>query len=164
MLVVKILLFPRDAWLFNSPLTQAAGARHPACVCLAAWTLAPQSRVRRGTVKTCAERLPGPQSVNMFSIFSKSSKTVVADSDRAASCYNEPVTRGTCSEAVMSHVPRDVRSSVSVTKEYKRERKKSRSRQFRGLFSSDIEDEITSVVSDNPQLYHRSCSMVSAII
>ena len=97
----------------------------------------------------------------MFSIFSKSSKTVVADSDRAASCYNEPVTRGTCSEAVMSHVPRDVRSSVSVTKEYKRERKKSRSRQFRGLFSSDIEDEITSVVSDNPQLYHRSCSMVS---
>lgn len=102
------------------------------------------------------------QSVNMFSIFSKSSKTVVADSDRAASCYNEPVTRGTCSEAVMSHVPRDVRSSVSVTKEYKRERKKSRSRQFRGLFSSDIEDEITSVVSDNPQLYHRSCSMVSA--
>ena len=61
----------------------------------------------------------------------------------------------------MSHVPRDVRSSVSVTKEYKRERKKSRSRQFRGLFSSDIEDEITSVVSDNPQLYHRSCSMVS---
>ena len=57
MLVVEILLFPRDAWLFNSPLTQAAGARHPACVCLAAWTLAPQSRVRRGTVKTCAERL-----------------------------------------------------------------------------------------------------------
>lgn len=104
------------------------------------------------------------QSVNMFSIFSKSSKTVVTDSDRAASCYNEPVTRGTCSEAVMSHVPRDVRSSVSVTKEYKRERKKSRSRQFRGLFSSDIEDEITSVVSDNPQLYHRSCSMVSAYI
>ena len=35
MLVVEILLFPRDAWLFNSPLTQAAGARHPACVCLA---------------------------------------------------------------------------------------------------------------------------------
>ena len=64
----------------------------------------------------------------------------------------------------MSHVPRDVRSSVSVTKEYKRERKKSRSRQFRGLFSSDIEDEITSVVSDNPQLYHRSCSMVSTEI
>ena len=61
----------------------------------------------------------------------------------------------------------DVRSCVSVnmsnSKEYKRERKKSRSRNFRGLFSSDCEDEITSVVSDNPQLYHshRSCSMVS---
>ena len=60
----------------------------------------------------------------------------------------------------------DVRSCVSVSnsKEYKRERKKSRSRNFRGLFSSDCEDEITSVVSDNPQLYHshRSCSMVSS--
>ena len=87
--------------------------------------------------------LPG---ITMFSLFSKS-KTV--DS----------------SQPDLTHVPRDVRScvSVSASKEHKRERKKSRSRNFRGLFSSDCEDEITSVVSDNPQLYHshRSCSMVS---
>ena len=84
---------------------------------------------------------------DMFSIFSKS-KT------------------GDASQPDLTHVPRDVRScvSVSASKEYKRERKKSRSTNFRGLFSSDCEDEITSVVSDNPQLYHshRSCSMVSS--
>ena len=152
----------RDAWLFNSPLTQAAGARHTGLRLPGLDTCSSVARETRDSEDVCRVSSQWAQSVNMFSIFSKSSKTVVAaDSDRAASCYNEPVTRGTCSEAVMSHVPRDVRSSVSVTKEYKRERKKSRSRQFRGLFSSDIEDEITSVVSDNPQLYHRSCSMVS---
>jgi len=59
----------------------------------------------------------------------------------------------------------EVRSSVSVNtntsenKKYKKEKKKSRSRNFRGLFNSDCEDEINSVVSDNPQLYHRSNSM-----
>ena len=96
----------------------------------------------------------------MFSIFSKSSKNVV-DSEKACSVYSEsPMTR--VSQTDVSHVPRDVRSAVSTSKEYKRERKKSRSRNFRGLFSSDCEDEITSVVSDNPQLYHRSCSMVSS--
>ena len=82
----------------------------------------------------------------MFSIFSKSKAVDSSQTD-------------------LSRVPRDVRScvSVSASKEYKRERKKSRSRNFRGLFSSDCEDEITSVVSDNPQLYHshKSCSMVS---
>jgi len=45
------------------------------------------------------------------------------------------------------------------TKKYKKEKKKSRSRNFRGLFNSDCEDEIHSVLSDNPQLYHRSSSM-----
>ena len=61
----------------------------------------------------------------------------------------------------------EVRSSVSVNtnvsdnKKYRKEKKKSRSKHFRGLFSSDCEDEINSVVSDNPQLYHRSISMVS---
>ena len=163
---MEILAFPRECWLFNSPLTQAAGARQtglrlpgPGCLDTCS-SVASQTRDSEDVCRVSSRWTA--QCVNMFSIFSKSSKTVVADSDRAASCYNEPVTRGTCSEAVMSHVPRDVRTSVSVTKEYKRERKKSRSRQFRGLFSSDIEDEVTSVVSDNPQLYHRSCSMVSA--
>ena len=96
----------------------------------------------------------------MFSIFSKSSKTVV-DSEKSASVYGDSLAGSRVSQNDITHVPRDVRSSVSACKEYKRERKKSRSRNFRGLFSSDCEDEITSVVSDNPQLYHRSCSMVS---
>ena len=99
----------------------------------------------------------------MFSIFSKSSKTVV-DSEKSASVYGDSLSSTRVSQNDITHVPRDVRSSVSACKEYKRERKKSRSRNFRGLFSSDCEDEITSVVSDNPQLYHRSCSMVSISI
>ena len=97
----------------------------------------------------------------MFSIFSKSSKTVVGDSDKPASVYGDNHHGTRLSHHDVSHVPYDVRSSVSACKEYKRERKKSRSRNFRGLFSSDVEDEINSVVSDNPQLYHRSCGMVN---
>ena len=42
-----------------------------------------------------------------------------------------------------------------------RERRRGKQKHFRALFGSDCEDEITSVVSDNPQLYHRSASMVS---
>merc|ERR1712012_92346 len=94
----------------------------------------------------------------MFSIFSKSSKTVV-DSEKSASVYGDSLAGSRVCQHDVSHVPYDVRSSVSACKEYKRERKKSRSRNFRGLFSSDVEDEVNSVVSDNPQLYHRSCSM-----
>lgn len=116
-----------------------------------------QSRVRRYVVETWQVALT--KHATMFSIFSKSSKTVV-DSDKASSVYADTV-GSRVSQNDVTHVPRDVRSSVSACKEYKRERKKSRSRNFRGLFSSDCEDEITSVVSDNPQLYHRSCSMVS---
>ena len=85
-----------------------------------------------------------------------------------SSLFSKSRTAGESSQVELSPAGRgDVRSCVSVSqshsKEYKRERKKSRSRNFRGLFSSDCEDEITSVVSDNPQLYHshRSCSMVS---
>ena len=101
----------------------------------------------------------------MFSIFSKSSKTVLGgESDKPASVYGDSHHVPRHSQHDVSHVPYDVRSSVSACKEYKRERKKSRSRNFRGLFSSDVEDEINSVVSDNPQLYHRSCSMVNIII
>ena len=44
---------------------------------------------------------------------------------------------------------------------YRDKRRAVKSKNFRGLFGSDCEDEITSVVSDNPQLYHRSASMVS---
>ena len=44
---------------------------------------------------------------------------------------------------------------------YRDKRRPVKSKNFRGLFGSDCEDEITSVVSDNPQLYHRSSSMVS---
>ena len=64
----------------------------------------------------------------------------------------------------------EVRSSVSVTtnssenKKYKKEKKKSKSRNFRGLFNSDCEDEVQSVVSDNPQLYQRSISTVSYLL
>ena len=42
-----------------------------------------------------------------------------------------------------------------------RERKKRRSRKLSRLFGSDAEEESSSVVSDNPQLYGRSVSMVS---
>ena len=42
-----------------------------------------------------------------------------------------------------------------------RRRTGGKHKNFRSLFGSDCEDEITSVVSDNPQLYHRSASMVS---
>ena len=47
---------------------------------------------------------------------------------------------------------------------YREKRRGVRTKNFRGLFGSDCEDEITSVVSDNPQLYHRSASMVSLSI
>lgn len=47
---------------------------------------------------------------------------------------------------------------------YREKRRAVKSKNFRGLFGSDCEDEITSVVSDNPQLYHRSASMVSLSI
>ena len=111
----------------------------------------------------------------MFSLFSKSSKGVEKhNSDQ--SVFNRNVTgpQGSLTtdrDEIPSLSPyRDnqleVRSSVSVnmnkgeTKKYKKEKKKSRSRNFRGLFNSDCEDEIHSVLSDNPQLYHRSSSMV----
>ena len=94
----------------------------------------------------------------MFSIFSKSSKTVV-DSERGGVYTGDPSTP----HPRHPGPPSEVRSAVAGHhKEYKRERKKSRTRHFRSMFSSDCEDEVTSVVSDNPQLYHRSCSMVSS--
>ena len=94
----------------------------------------------------------------MFSIFSKSSKTIV-DSDRGGVYTGDPSTP----HPRPPGPPSEVRSCVAGHhKEYKRERKKSRTRHFRSMFSSDCEEEVTSVVSDNPQLYHRSCSMVSS--
>jgi len=110
----------------------------------------------------------------MFSLFSKSSKGVAKQSsDEPVHKRNFSGSQGTLNtdrEEIPSLSPYknnqfEVRSSVSVNtnnsenKKYKKEKKKSRSRNFRGLFNSDCEDEINSVVSDNPQLYHRSSSM-----
>ena len=112
----------------------------------------------------------------MFSLFSKSSKGVAKNTcDDSVLKRNFSGSQGTLNtdrEEIPSLSPYknnqfEVRSSVSVNtnnsenKKYKKEKKKSRSRNFRGLFNSDCEDEINSVVSDNPQLYHRSSSMVS---
>ena len=112
----------------------------------------------------------------MFSLFSKSSKGVEKyNCDEIVLIVFFSGSQGslaTDQEEIVSQLPyRDnqfeVRSSVSVNmkssenKKYKKDKKKSRSRNFRGIFNSDCEDEILSVVSDNPQLYHRSISMVS---
>jgi len=62
-----------------------------------------------------------------------------------------------------------VRSSVSINmdtsenRKYRKEKKKLRSRNFRGLFNSDCEAEIQSVVSDNPQLYQRSTRSMNTL-
>jgi len=58
----------------------------------------------------------------------------------------------------------DVRSTVSTVsaqdKESRKEQKKSgRNKKLSRLFASDCEDELQSVVSDNPNLYNRSISM-----
>ena len=110
----------------------------------------------------------------MFSLFSKSSKGITKhNSDGTVLKNNLSGSQGTLNsdrENMPSLSPyRDnqyeVRSSVSVniksSENKKNRKKKARSRNFRGLFNSDCEDEIQSVVSDNPQLYHRSSSMVS---
>ena len=110
----------------------------------------------------------------MFSLFSKSSKGITKhNSDGTVLKHNLSGSQGTLNsdrENMPSLSPyRDnqyeVRSSVSVNmnrSENKKEKKRSRSKNFRGLFNSDCEDEIQSVVSDNPQLYQRSTSMVSS--
>ena len=113
--------------------------------------------------------------VTMFSLFSKSSRGVSKHSTENFEFkgnYSSSIgTLAADREEIPSLSPYknnqfEVRSSVSVntniseTKKYKKEKKKSRSNNFRGLFNSDCEDEINSVVSDNPQLYHRSSSMV----
>ena len=111
--------------------------------------------------------------VRMFSLFSKSKGVAKHNSDEKELTQNVSGSQGTLNidrDDILSRSPfRDsqleVRSSVSVNikssenKKYKKN--KGRSRNFRGLFNSDCEDEIQSVVSDNPQLYHRSSSMVS---
>ena len=114
----------------------------------------------------------------MFSLFSKSSRGVSKNprenSDLKSNCSGSIGTLTADREESPSLSPYknnqfEVRSTVSVntniseTKKYKKTKKKSRSRNFRGLFNSDCEDEINSVVSDNPQLYHRSSSMVSFV-
>ena len=114
----------------------------------------------------------------MFSLFSKSSRFVSKNpsenSDLIRNCSGSIGTLTADREespSLSTHKNNqfEVKSSVSVnaniseTKKYKKKKKKSRSRNFRGLFNSDCEDEINSVVSDNPQLYNRSRSMVSFV-
>ena len=112
----------------------------------------------------------------MFSLFSKSSRFVSKNpSENSDLIRNYSGSIGTLtadreeSPSLYINNQFEVRSSVSVnaniseTKKYKKKKKKSRSRNFRGLFNSDCEDEINSVVSDNPQLYNRSSSMVSFV-
>ena len=112
--------------------------------------------------------------VRMFSLFSKSKGVAKHNSDEKELKQNVSGSQGTLNidrDDILSRSPfRDsqleVRSSLSANikssenKKYKKN--KGRSRNFRGLFNSDCEDEIQSVVSDNPQLYHRSSSMVSS--
>ena len=112
----------------------------------------------------------------MFSFFSKSSrgisKNLNENPDLMISCSGSVGTLAADRIEKTSLSPYknnqfEVTSSVSVnanfgeTKKYKKEKKKSRHNNFRRLFNSDCEDEINSVVSDNPQLYNRSSSMVS---
>ena len=110
----------------------------------------------------------------MFSLFSKSSKGVTKqNSDERFLKRNVSGSQGALNmdrEEIPSlspykDRPYEARSCVSAntksSEEKKYKKKKSRSRNFRGLFNSDFEDEMQSVVSDNPQLYHRSSSMVS---
>ena len=112
----------------------------------------------------------------MFSLFSKSSRFVSKNpsenSDLIRNCSGSIGTLTADREespSLYKNNQFEVKSSVSVnaniseTKKYKKKKKKSRSRNFRGLFNSDCEDEINSVVSDNPQLYNRSRSMVSFV-
>ena len=79
----------------------------------------------------------------MLSLFSKSFKTV----------ESEPIS--SCRE--VSQEPSDVRSCVSVSQmnRLKKERRFFKGRHLRG---SDFEDDIKSVVSDNPQMYRCSNS------
>ena len=74
----------------------------------------------------------------MFSLFSKSFKTVESE---PSSSYRE-----------LAEDPSDVRSCVSVsqTNRAKKERRFFKGRHPRG---PDYEDDIKSVVSDNPQMY-----------
>ena len=54
---------------------------------------------------------------------------------------------------------------LSQDKKSRKEQKKSgRNKKLSRLFASDCEDELQSVVSDNPNLYNRSISMVHIII
>lgn len=52
-----------------------------------------------------------------------------------------------------------INNSQSVVMMDRAKNKKSRRRRLSRLFGSDLEDEVTSVVSDNPNLYSRSMSM-----
>ena len=49
-------------------------------------------------------------------------------------------------------------------KSRKEQKKSGRNKKLSRLFASDCEDELQSVVSDNPNLYNRSISMVHIII
>ena len=79
----------------------------------------------------------------MLSLFSKSFKTV--ESEPSSSCRE------------MSQEPSDVRSCVNVS-QINRLKKERRFFKGRHIRSSDFEDDIKSVVSDNPQMYRCSNS------
>ena len=54
---------------------------------------------------------------------------------------------------------------LSQDKKSRKEQKKSgRNKKLSRLFASDCEDELQSVVSDNPNLYNRSISMVNLLV
>ena len=89
----------------------------------------------------------------MLSLFSKSFKTTERDEkSHAASRDDLPVSANMWQDGSCV--------SVSAHTEQKKERRFLKGKHFRGLFSSDC-DEITSVVSDHPQMYQNSVSMVN---
>ena len=115
-------------------------------------------------------RLSSP-TLNMFSIFSKSVKTIpehhhhlLGPPGAAIRCHgpsSDPAFSDNTALEVRSNINFQTNNMRHYTKYRERRRTGGRNKHFRSLFVSDCEDEITSVVSDNPQLYHRSASMVS---
>ena len=126
-----------------------------------------------GTHTATAQSHGGHSDDNMFSIFSKSVKT--CPDHHHLHLHGPPGEQIDSNPAHELNITADnittameVRSNINFQtnnvhhRHYNkyRDRRRGKNKNFR-FFGSDCEDEITSVVSDNPQLYHRSASMVS---
>ena len=98
------------------------------------------------------------RSINEFVLFAGSQGTLYSDREEDTPCYVPHRNQSRDRHQF------EVRSSVSTVsaqdkKMRKEQKKSSRNKKLSRLFTSDCEDELQSVVSDNPQLYNRSISM-----